>query len=540
VITQSEPAVHQKNPKNEVSHEAMVAQRAIFMASGTLVSRILGLLRDMALASFFPKTVTDAFGVAFRLPNLFRRLMGEGSISASFIPIFIQLQGGSQGELRSRQLLNQLTTLLWLVLLTATAWGVLQARDLTTLLVGPHFDSIKDKFELTVSMTRIMLGFVFLVSTAGLFSSVLQALGFFGIPALAPAIFNCVLILANFWPRWFGYSEQLFLSGKTLAWGVLLGGICQVLLLFVLMTRQGLWPRLTWPRWTGDLKQVMKNLIPGLCGGGLLQFLGIINTRAAAGLGEGANTFLYLADRLLELPLTLISVSLGAALLPTLSEHWAQRNHQKLKATAASALGLNLFISVPAAAGLLALAHPIVTVLFRHGNFSDSEALITAHVLQVSAATLLFSSLSRVMMPLFFAMQNTWLPALTTVLAMVWHLCSLSWWTQRWGLVGVAAATATSLLVQALSLALLLERRERLFPWRTLGQSFLRFGLLCLPILMLGFGMHGLWDSLGKSLKMLVLAALLLLSAGLYLGLARLWRVSEFQLLLSVKRNKRS
>lgn len=538
MITQSRPKSHQKNPQNEAPIESVVVKRAILMALGTLISRILGLLRDMALAALFPKIVTDAWGVATRVPNLFRRLMGEGSLSASFLPIFVDVRlqdlGGSHvsAKGKSHQLLNQFATLLWMVLLTVTTIGILRADVLTSLLVGHHFDVIAGKYELTVRMAEIMLGFVFLVSTAGLFSCVLQALGYFGWPALAPALFNVVMIIANFLPHWLGYADNLWLSGSTLAWGVLIGGACQVLILIPLLLKHSYLPKLSWPQWNVDLKHVLKNMLPGIIGMGLLQGLGIINTRYAASLGEGSNTFLYLADRLLELPLSLISVSLGAALLPALSEHWSKGEAEKLKSTAASALGLNLFVAIPAAAGLFALARPIVSLLFGHGEFHGSDILVTASVVQVSAATLLISSISRVITPLFYAMKNTWIPALSSVIATGLHLFMATWWMSQWGLAGLVGSTATSLLVQVLLLAVLLEKRGGFFPWQKFFGSFFRFGVTSLPIFILGFALDAKWSELGRLMQFGFLFLTIFISAGLYFGLARLQKISELNLLM--------
>jgi putative peptidoglycan lipid II flippase len=531
----------------------------------------------MALAALFPKIVTDAFGVASRIPNFFRRLMGEGSLSASFLPVFVEARifetqasaariseeaggtsavGGQQGSKKgsqkssekgaAHQLLNQFATLLWAVLFALTAVGILKAQALTSLLVGHHFDAVAGKFELTVIMARIMLGFVFLISTAGLFSTVLQALGSFGWPAVTPALFNIVVILANFWPTWFGYADHLKLSGETLAWGVLIGGTLQVLVLAVLLVKKHFLPRLEWPWWSRheaggrNLKHAVSNMIPGMIGMGVLQGLGLINTRFAAGLGPGSNTFLYLSDRLLELPLSLISVSLGAAMLPSLSEHWSRGDAQKLKSTADSVMGLNLFVAIPAAAGLFSFARPIVSLLFGHGEFHGADITITAQVLQVSALTLLASSLSRVTAPILYAMKNTWLPALSTVLALGLHLAMASWWLSRWGLAGLAGSTAASLGAQVLFLSLVLGRRGGFFPWRRFFAGGFRFGLTSLPILFFGGILNFYWDAFGRSFgkweQFAALFSMIVLSVGVYLALSWLQKISELQILISSRK----
>jgi putative peptidoglycan lipid II flippase len=541
VITQSGPKSHQKNPQNEGAIHSLVARRAVLMALGTLTSRIFGLLRDMALAALFPKIVTDAFGVASRVPNLFRRLMGEGSLSASFLPVFTEVRlqdlGNETGKNgKSHQLLNHFATLLWIALFTITALGILKAEALTRLLVGYHFDVIPGKFELTVKMAKIMLGFLFLVSTSGLFSTVLQALGSFGWPAMTPAIFNIIIIGANFWPHWFGYSENLQLSGETLAWGVLIGGSLQVLILAALLMKKKYLPRISWPHWNANLKHAVMNMLPGMVGMGVLQGLGIINTRYAASMGQGSNTFLYLADRVLELPLSLISVSLGAAMLPSLSEHWSKGEAHKLKSTAASALGLNLFVAIPAAAGLLAFSRPIVSLLFGHGEFHGSDIAITAQILQISAATLLVSSLSRIITPIFYAMKNTWLPALSTVIAISLHLLMASWWLKNFGLAGLVGSTATCLLLQVLFLAFVLQERGDFFPWQKLFTSFFRFGLTSLPIFLVGWWLNSEWDSFGKIPQLVALLSSIVFAAGIYFALARLQKISELNLLLSLKK----
>ncbi|MFN7453876.1 MAG: murein biosynthesis integral membrane protein MurJ, partial [Pseudobdellovibrionaceae bacterium] len=381
---------NQENPKDSHSHReksSSLVGSAAAMAMGTLTSRVLGLLRDIAFAALFSKTVTDAWTVAFRIPNLFRRLLGEGSLAVSFVPVFVETREGDPTGVRSRNLVNSFYTLLLLLLTLITVLGVAFAGPIVQLMTDPVYAEIPGKLELTIAMTRIMFVFIFLVSTYAFFMGILNALGTFALPAFGPALWNICIIVGIFFPKeWQGFD------GQAMAWSVVVGGVVQAGFLIPALIRRGYLPRWQW-NWSNiDSQKVLKKMGPGILGTAVLQITTIVNSHFASSLGEGSNSYFYYADRLLEFPLSIVSVSLGTALLPTLSTLWVQNQKQEMIATANRFFRINLFIGLAAAAGLYFLARPLVELMFERGRFDSHDSMITAQILAVASLTLVVSS----------------------------------------------------------------------------------------------------------------------------------------------------
>ncbi|MBX3039353.1 MAG: murein biosynthesis integral membrane protein MurJ [Bdellovibrionaceae bacterium] len=428
-----------------------VVRSALRMAFGTLTSRSLGLVREMAFAALFDRAITDAWMAAFRLPNMFRRLLGEGSLSVSFIPVFIQAQvkdgevGG--GSSQAKALVDSCFTLLLVILTTLTVLGVMYPEPILRLLLDPEYVAQTEKFLLTVRMAQIMFGFVFLVSLYAFFMAILNALGIYGLPAMAPTLFNVAMITATLLPAaWFPWP------GDGLAWGVIAGGFLQMVILIPALAKRGYLPRISF-RWKSRaLAQVLVNMGPGLIGLGLLQVTTLINMRFASSLGEGAISWIAWADRLLELPLSLVSVSLGTALLPTLAGHWAKGEKDRLSETLNFMLRLNLFVCFAAATGLAALAHPIVEVLFQRGQFTAADTAATAGVVQIWAMIMIPTACLRILAPAYYAIKNTWFPPLVSGVCLVAHILVAPPLMEAMGLTGL---NLSSLLSSSLNFLLL-------------------------------------------------------------------------------------
>jgi putative peptidoglycan lipid II flippase len=258
---------------------------------------------------------------------------------------------------------------------------------------------------------------------------------------VAPTLFNVAMIIANFIPKTWQHIE-----GDALAWGVIAGGALQTGILIPALRKKGYLPKLSWAGWSPQISRIFKNMIPGMLGMGLLQITTLINTNFASELGEGSNSYIYYADRLLELPLSLVSVSLGTALLPTLAKMWSEKEKDKMIATANYYLRLNLFVAIPAALGLFFLGIPIVELLFQRGKFTPENAQVTGAVLQVYAFTLIVSSSVRVLVPSFYAIKNTWYPAVVSGICLVGHILIAPILMARWGLQGLVLSTLLSAL----------------------------------------------------------------------------------------------
>jgi putative peptidoglycan lipid II flippase len=455
-----------------------VGAHALSIAFGTLCSRILGLVRDMVMAALFRREITDAWSAAFRVPNLFRRLLGEGSLSVSFIPVYVHAKLDSAE--RGQNLVNGFYTLLLIFLAVITGIGLISTETIMGFLLDANYGG--EKRELTVHLARIMFGYIFLVTTYAYFMGILNALGSFAWAAMAPTFFNVVMILFALIP-----DRHFAASGDGLAWGVLIGGIVQVMVLIPVLQRRHVLPRFSTAWKNADISAVLRHVLPGLLGMGLLQFMTLINLRYASGLGEGAVSYIYWADRLLELPLSLVSVSLGSALLPTLSHLWHTNQVQRMSETANYYLRLNLFIAVPAALGLYFLAAPIIEALFMRGHFTAGDVEGTASVLRVYAFLLIAASCIRVLVPSYYAVKNAWYPAMVTVLCLVTHWILAPRFASLGGLPQLMLAALISATVCVIFLLVGYQARVGVFDFglllRQVGKFLLAGAVMCAVLL---------------------------------------------------------
>lgn len=386
------------------------------MAFGTLTSRVLGQLRESLLAAYFDKRVTDAWAAAFRLPNMFRRLLGEGSLSVSFIPVFVD--SSLDSKLKAQNLVNSVYTFLLMLLGCLTTFGVLYPDPLLNAVLDPVYIADTEKYLLTLRLTKIMFGFIFFISSYAFAMGILNALGQFALPAAAPTLWNLCMIISTVLPQaWFTHT------GDQLAWGVLIGGAIQALILVPSLIKTGYFPKISFDYKNPDFLRVLRNMGPGLIGMGLLQFTTIVNLRFASSLAEGTISYINYVDRLIELPLSLISVSLGTALLPVLSGYLARNDQRQFVQTIKKYLELNMLLTMAAAAGLFSLAEPFVRLIFGHGHFNRPENItMTAQILQTYCWIMVFSSGVRVLTPAFYAVKNTWFPATVSALSLALHL----------------------------------------------------------------------------------------------------------------------
>lgn len=437
----------QKNPKNQGNRS--VIRSALSMAVGTFSSRILGFVRDAVMMALFPRQVTDCFVVAFKLPNLFRRLLGEGALSASFIPVYVDVK--KRSPVKAERLASAIFTIVCaLSIVISTACFVFMEPILNFLVNDPRgFASVPGKVEQTIYLARIMIFYLALVSTYAFHMALANTLGHFFIPAVGPTLFNLGLIIFTVIP----YEVGAY-AGSTQSLGVIVGGVMQMGIVFWLLMKEGHLPRFTL-RWRSpEVALIFRNMVPGLFGLGVYQAMTVVNTKLAARLAEGAQSYIYLADRVLELPQSLIAVSLGAVLLPRFSELHSGGQRKEMLAEANQAVRMLLYLSLPAAVGMWTLSVPITEVLFRRGSFTLDDAIKTAEVVQIYGVLMLFSSWSRITAPAFYALKNTWLPAVVAFFVLFIHI-AMGWYgVNNFGLQGLAAATAASSLLNIIILQL--------------------------------------------------------------------------------------
>ncbi len=421
---------------------------ALLMSTGTFISRVLGLFRDMAIGAFFSRTETDAFFVAFRIPNFFRRFIGEGALSISFIPVFVQcLAPSSEGAVseqdptqRAKNLMNSVYTLLLLLVASLTVGGILCMDPLFHwLFADTPFAQVEQKMQMTILMARLLFVYLFLVTLYAYFMGIANALGSFFIPALAPAFLNIFIIVFAFLPK-----DTVPFPPLLLCYGVLAGGFFQVVLTAFLLYRLGFLPLPVLSFSHKDLGLMLSRFGPGLLGVGGFAIIGLMNLYFAGWLEEGAHTYIYYGDRLLELPRSLIAISMGTALLPQLSWFSARGQRAEMLKTASQQRELLLFLVLPCAVAFYFMGTPIIEVLFQRGRFDAVTAENTALVLKIYSVLLISSSLSRVLATCFYAVKNTWYPALCSALYMLFHALLVGYMTKALALPGLVGATVIS------------------------------------------------------------------------------------------------
>ncbi|MCB1546630.1 MAG: murein biosynthesis integral membrane protein MurJ [Hyphomicrobiaceae bacterium] len=386
----------------------MKLYRAFATVGGlTLVSRVLGFLRDILVAAVLGTgAVADAFFVAFRFPNLFRRLFGEGAFNAAFVPLFAKTLEG-EGKEAARRFAEEAMAGLLFVLLLLTAVAEI-AMPFIMYAIAPGFADTPEKFDLAVLLTRIAFPYLLCMSLVALLSGVLNSLGKFVESSAVSIVLNLTLIAAMLIAMALGYRNEPK-AGIALAWGVAAAGVLQLALLLHGARRNGMRLRLRRPRLSEGVRRLVTLGIPGVIAGGITQVNILIGT-VIASLQDGAVSHLYYADRIYELPLALVGIAIGVVLLPDLSRHLRAGNREAVMDSQNRSLEFALLLTVPAAVALAVVPTPIVKVLFERGAFTGSDVPATAHALALFAIGLPSFVLIKVFSPAYFAREDTKTP----------------------------------------------------------------------------------------------------------------------------------
>jgi putative peptidoglycan lipid II flippase len=380
-------------------------RNASIVGAGTLVSRILGLVRDQATAYWFGAgPVADAFFVAFRIPNLLRRLLAEGALTPAFVPVFTR-RLLNLGKGSARRLFVGVWSLMTLVLGAVTVLGVVFAPWIVGL-IAPGFSESPGQFQLTVLLTRILFPYILLITLTALSMGVLNSLGRFNIPALGPSFLNICMILGAA-----VISPRLETPIIGLAIGALLGGAVQLAIQLPGIVRAGISLGFTLDFRDREIFQVLKLMGPAALGAAAYQVSVFVNTQLASFLEEGAVSFLYYADRLVQFPLGVFSLALATAILPAMARERAAGNEEGFKAMLERALKLQFFITIPAALGLMVMAGPIVSLLFERGSFTPESTAETARALWGYSLGLPFLSGASLAARAFYSLSDTKTPA---------------------------------------------------------------------------------------------------------------------------------
>lgn len=425
---------------------------AFTVGSLTLCSRLLGYTRDILIASILGAGgLADAFFVAFRLPNFFRQLSAEGAFNNAFVPLFSG-KLNAHGKKKAVAFAEHVLSFMLVVLLVVTVVMEIFMPAVMHVL-APGFVDDAEQFATVVTFGRIVFPYLLFISLAALFGGMLNSLGKFAAFAAAPILLNiCTITTLLFLVR---FAQT---PAHALSWAVAFAGVAQLVWMLVAAKRHGVFLKLGLPRLDSEVRTLLRRMVPGIIGGGVTQINLWVNTLIAT-LLPGAVSYLYYADRLAQFPLAIIGTAMGTALLPSLSRSIREKNNHQAIATQNKALELVLLLTLPAAAGLIVLAQPLIAVMFERGQFGAMETAATAQALIAYGVGLPAFVMIKIFAPGFFANGDTKTPVQIAAVCLVINVVLSLTLISSLGHVGLAIATSVSSWVNALLLSLVLSRR---------------------------------------------------------------------------------
>lgn len=512
------------------NHTGKIARAAGTVSLAVFASRILGLVREQVFAVLFGAGYAiDAFVVAFRIPNLLRELFGEGALSSAFVTVFTQ-HDQRQGAARTWRLANNVLTFFFLLVGGLTLVGIL-CSDWLVNLMAPDFARIPGKLGLTALMTQIMFPFLLLVSLAAVAMGILNTKGKFFVPALASSFFNLGTI---------GGGVALALAAPYLgfqpivgmACGILIGGCLQLAVQVPVLYQVGFRARPLLDLKDPGLHQVLRLMVPAVVGLSATQINIFINTFYAAACPQGSISWLNYAYRLFHLPMGLFGVALSIATLPMVSRFAASKDLAGLKGACQSSLSLAMLVTIPAAAGLLALAQPIIALIYQHGRFTPFDTQQTAAALVFYSLGLFAFAGAKITVPVFYALNDTRLPVLGSFLTVAANLVFINLTLAPLQHRAIALSTSLSMVVNFLFLAVMLYRKVGGYG---VGYLLLNLAKVTAAALVMGLAVawvypHGrAFCGSGITGQLLSLTGTILLGVGLYGALIAVLRIPEFQ-----------
>ncbi|MCB2187351.1 MAG: murein biosynthesis integral membrane protein MurJ [Deltaproteobacteria bacterium] len=452
--------------------EQQKVTRAVGVVGGaTLASRVAGFVRDLVVAYFFGAgPASDAFFVAFRIPNLLRRLFAEGTLTIAFIPVFTEILR-RKGREEAYELAQSALAMLSLVLLLVCALGITFAPEVVRVM-APGFTPGGETYLLAVTLTRWCLPFIFFISLLALASGVLNSLGHFFAPAVATVLLNLSIIFCGVGLR--TWLEPPVLS---LAVGVLVGGVLMLILQVPYLKKNGISLRPVWDPHNPALRWVMRLMGPAAFGAAVYQITVLMNTVLSSFLASGSVSWLYYADRLIEFPLGIFAIAVSTAILPSLSRHAADGDQPALVRTMLFGLRLTMFICVPAMVGLMVLAQPLIVLLFERGEFGPADVTATVQALLGYAVGLWAFAGVRSVLQTFYALKDTRTPVLVAAACLVVNLVLSLLLMGPLAHAGLALATSAASACNLGGLILLLRRRLGPLGLRRVVKSLLLISL---------------------------------------------------------------
>lgn len=518
----------------------MSEKRQIFKAAGivgsaTLLSRILGMLRDMVVAAVFGAgPVSDAFFVAFRIPNLMRRLFAEGSLTVSFIPVFTD-HLVNDGKEEAFRMGRSGFFMLGLILLVITILGISGAYWVVKI-IAPGFDGASGNFDLTVSLTRYMFPYVLFICLTALCTGILNSLNHFAAPAFGPVYLNICLIAAALF-----LTKILDQPVYALSIGVIVGGIVQLAALIPPLIKLGFSFFGQVNLFHPGVKKVGKMMIPSIFGSAAYQIDMLVNTMLASMLTAGSVSYLYYADRLVQFPLALFGVSAATVILPTLSRQAAKNDMKGVATSLSEGFRLVSFVNLPAMAGLIALSYPIVSVILQRGAFNPLQAKATSEALVCYSVGLWAFSSVRIVLPVYYAVKDIRTPAIFTGITVTCDILFAMWLMTFLGHKGLALSTSLSSMVNVCLLTNGIRPFLKDFDWKGTGISLIKT-VFCSTVMGVIIYFTGSYmDRISSSfiIKVLYLAVNVLFGVAIYTGLSYVLGSRELKTVYSIIKRKK-
>uniref|UniRef100_UPI0040474990 murein biosynthesis integral membrane protein MurJ n=1 Tax=Rheinheimera sp. TaxID=1869214 RepID=UPI0040474990 len=429
---------------------AKLLKSGLIVSFMTLISRVLGLVRDVVVANFIGAgAAADVFFFANRIPNFLRRLFAEGAFSQAFVPVLAEVKA-KHGDDAVRELLAKVAGTLGVIVTLVTLFGVIASPILTMLfMTGWFVEWLNDgpeahKFELASLMLKITFPYLWFISLVALSGAVLNTYNRFAVAAFTPVFLNIAIIACAVF-----MVPTLNEPALALAWGVFIGGVVQLLFQLPFLAKAGL---LVWPRWgwrDENVTKIRKLMLPALFGVSVSQINLLLDTVIASFLLTGAVSWLYYSDRLIEFPLGLFGIAIATVILPNLSRHHANENSLRFSQTLDWSLRFVALFGIPAMAGLMVLAQPIIALLFMRGEFSQNDVLMVSYSLIAYSTGLLSYMLIKVLAPGFYARQDIKTPVRIGIIAMVANMAFNLMLAPFLSYVGLALATAMSASLNA-------------------------------------------------------------------------------------------
>ncbi|MFH1574407.1 MAG: murein biosynthesis integral membrane protein MurJ [Acidobacteriota bacterium] len=506
----------------------------------TMISRLLGVAREMVMARYFGAgMLTDAFNVAYRVPNLFRDLFAEGALSSAFVPTFIRCfahEGKERAWLLTSMVINGLALVLGLMTLLfyfGAEWFVF--------LLASGFREIPGKFELTVQMTQILSLFLLLVAVAAVMMGLLNARGTFFVPALAPSTFNicCIAAVVLLSTRMASLGMEPIVS---MALGAVAGGACQILIQYPAARAAGFRYRLALSFSDPALRRIVKLMLPAIVGLSATQINILVDNQIASRFGNGPVSWLNYAFRLMQLPIGIFGVAIATANLSAVSHHAAHGDVGKLRQTVGSSLRLAACLTFPSTVGLIVFREDIVRLLFERGSFLPGDTLETGRVLMLYALALFAYSAVKILVPTFYALQDTRSPVRASVITVAVKIAINFLFIIPFGYLGLALSTAVASWLNFGLLLRKLRQRTGADSIRTAAAPFLKIAAASVLMGLLTGALHSrmratvpLPGTAGAALHLGFAIAVGIALTGVLL---RLFRIEEARDLLALLQKK--